>query len=136
MQLAAQVVWGAGGSSVQVLSLSDHTLTPLLTRLPGSMLAHDLELAWGPDSQALVASQAHLLGQDGLYSATLANPAAMQVYTPGAAGPAIWRADGAAFALSSVDAADVSDAGSMYVFTPGNEEGQLLLMNARDFAWG
>jgi hypothetical protein len=135
MQLAAQVVSGTG-SSVQALSLSDHTITPLLVGISESMLAHDMELAWGPDSQAVVASQAHLLGQDGPYRATLANPAAMQAYTPDAAGVATWRGDGAAFALSSVDSADVSDGGSMYVFTPGNEEGQMLLMNARDFAWG
>jgi hypothetical protein len=141
-QLVAQVVSaGTGGNasqagSVQELSLSDHTVTPLFAGLPAMVLAHDLLLAWGPDNQTVVASQAHLLSQDGPYSATLANPAAMQPYAPGAAGQAAWRSDSAAFALQSVDMADVSGAGSIYVYTIGNEQGQLLLMSARDFVWG
>ena len=142
-QLIAQVVSGSPGgsvqranSSVQALSLSDHTVTPLFAGLPATMLAHDLLLTWGPDSQTVVASQAHLLSQAGPYSATLANPAAMQEYGLNAAGPAAWRSDSAAFALSSLDFSDVGDKGSMYVYTIGSEQGQLLLTNARDFAWG
>ncbi len=135
-QLVAQVASGSPGSSVQALSLSDHTITPLFTGLPAAMLAHDLLLAWGPDSQTVVASQAHLLNQNGPYSATLANPASMQAYGLNAAGPAAWQSDGKAFALSSLDVSDVGDKGSMYVYTIGSEQGQLLLTNARDFAWG
>lgn len=136
-QLVAQVVApGQASSSMQVLSLSDHMVTPLFSALPASMLAHDMMLAWGPDSQAVVVSQAHLLSQDGPCSATLANPAATQTYRLTASGPAAWRPDSASFALSSLDVADVGDTGSIYVYTIGSEQGKLLLTNARDFAWG
>ena len=142
-QLAAQVVSGSpvgsvrqANSSVQVLSLSDHTVTPLFAGLPAAMLTHDLLLTWGPDSQTVVASQAHLLSQYGPDSATLADPAAAQAYGLNAAGPAAWRSDSAVFALSSLDVSDVGDNGSMFVYTIGSEQGQLLLTNARDFAWG
>jgi hypothetical protein len=135
-QLVAQVVAGLAASSVQVLSLSDHTTTALFTGMQATMLASDLTLTWGPDSQTVVASQAHLLSQDGPDSATLANPAAMLDYTPDAAGPVSWRSDSAVFALQNVDVSDVSDGASMYAYIPGSQQGQLLLKNARDFAWG
>lgn len=127
---------GQTASNVQVLSLSDHTVTPLFSAMSATMLASDLTLTWGPDSQTVVASQAHLLSQAGPYSATLANPAAIQAYSPGAAGPAAWRSDSAAFALQNVDVSDVNNGGSLYVYIPGSQQGQLLLNNARDFAWG
>ena len=100
------------------------------------MLAHDLELSWGPDSQSIVATEAHLLSQDGPYSATLANPAVMQGYAPGAAGLVAWKTDSSAFVLQSSDMADVTDAAQIYLFNTGDAHGQLLLTEARDFAWG
>ena len=94
-QLVAQMIGASGStaaaSSVQVLNLSDNSTTALFAQLPASMLARDLVLTWGPDSQSVVATQAHLLSQDGPYSATLANPAGMQQYAPNAAGLVAWR---------------------------------------------
>ncbi|MGH2493757.1 MAG: hypothetical protein ACRDIV_03540 [Ktedonobacteraceae bacterium] len=104
--------------------------------MPAAMLAHDLVLTWGPDSQSLVASEAHLLSQDGPYSATLANPTAMQAYAPGAAGLVAWKLDSSAFALQSTDMSDVTGAGQIYLYNAGAMQGQLLLTNTRDFVWG
>jgi len=139
-QLAAQVVQSGNasspGSSIETLNILDNSPTGLLAQLPPAMLAHDLVLTWGPDSQSLVASEAHLYSQDGPYSATLANPASMRAYAPGAAGPVAWKTDSSAFALQSTDMADVSGAGQIYLFTTNTSQGQLLLMNTRDFVWG
>lgn len=139
-QVVAQMIGVSGStsatSSIQALNLSDNSTTALFAQLPASMLAHDLVLTWGPDSQAVVATQAHLLSQDGPYSATLANPAAMQQYAPGVAGLVAWRTDSAAFALQSSDTTDVTDAAQVYVFNTGEAQGQLLLTNVRDFVWG
>jgi hypothetical protein len=135
-QLVVQVVSSAVTSSVQVLSLSDQTITPLFSGIPADMLEHDLVLTWGQDNIDVTASQERMLSQDGPYSATLADPSAIQPYTPGAAGAVSWRSDNAAFALQSVDVTDVSDAGSIFVYMIGNQQGQLLLSNARDFVWG
>ena len=139
-QLAAQVVQAdnasSQGSSIETLNILDNSTTGLLAQLPSAMLGHDLVLTWGPDSQSLVATEAHLLSQDGPFSATLANPASTQSYVPGTAGLVTWKTDSSAFALQSTDLADVTDAGQIYLFTTDNTQGQLLLTNTRDFVWG
>ncbi|HET9999896.1 MAG TPA: hypothetical protein VFQ36_03315 [Ktedonobacteraceae bacterium] len=139
-QLAAQMVQtgnaNAPTSSIETLNMPDNTTTGLLAQLPPAMLAHDLVLTWGPDSQSLVASEAHLLSHDGPYSATLANPAMTQAYAPGAAGLAAWKTDSSAFTLQSTDMSDVTGAGQIYLFNTGDTQGQLLLTNTRNFVWG
>ena len=139
-QIAAQVLQSGNGgsptSSIETRNISDDSPTGLLAQLPSVMLAHDLVLTWGPDSQSLVATEAHLFSQDGPYSATLANPAGMQTYAPGAAGMVAWKSDSSAFALQSTDRTDVTDAGQIYLFNTGSGQGQLLLTNTRDFVWG
>ena len=139
-QLAAQVVQSgnasSSSSSIETLNILDNSPTGLLEQLPSAMLAHDLVLTWGPDNQSLVATEAHLYRQDGPYSATLANPANMLAYAPGAAGLVAWKTDSSAFALQSTDMADVSGGGQIYLFNTGNSQGQLLLTKTRDFVWG
>lgn len=142
-QLAMQVVTSGdpsqASSAIETLSLVDGLgglTTPLLTQLPTAMQARDMVLAWGPDSQALVASESHLYRQEGPYSATLANPAAMQRYVPNAAGAVAWKPDGSAFAMQSLDATDLAGTGTIYMYTTLQMQGQLLLSNVRDFVWG
>ena len=139
-QLAAQVVQtvqaNAPTSSIETLNIVNNSPTGLLAQLPSTLLAHDLELTWGPDNQFLVATGAHAYSQDGPYSATLANPAAMQVYTPDAAGPVAWKSDSSAFTLQSADTATGTNGGQVYLFTPGASQGQVLMTNSRDFVWG
>jgi hypothetical protein len=139
-QLAAQVAQtgnaSSPSSSIETLNILDNSTTGLLAQLPSAMLGHDLVLTWGPDSQSLVATEAHLLSQDGPYSATLANPVSTQSYAPGAAGLVAWKTDSSAFALQSTDMADVTDTGQIYLFTTDTTQGQLLLTNTRDFVWG
>lgn len=139
-QVAAQVVQSGNASSpsssIETLNILDNSTTGLLAQLPSAMLAHDLVLTWGPDSQSLVATEAHVFSQDGPYSATLANPARMQVYAPGAAGLVAWKTDSSAFALQSTDTSDVTGSGQIYLFTTDDTQGQLLLTNTRDFVWG
>ena len=139
-QLAAQVVQSGNGgsptSNIETRNMLDNSPTGLLAQLPTAMLAHDLVLTWGPDSQSLVATGAYSYSQDGPYSATLANPAGMQAYAPGAAGVVAWKPDSSAFALQSTDRTDVTDAGQIYLFNTNSGQGQLLLTNTRNFVWG
>lgn len=139
-QLAAQVMQTSTGgqttSTVETLNIADGSTTGLLARLPSAMLAHDLILTWGPDSQTLAATEAHSFSQDGPYSATLANPAALQPYTPGATGLVAWKTDSSAFVLQSSDMAAVTDAAQIFLFDTGDVQGQLLMSGARDFMWG
>lgn len=139
-QLAAQVVQsvnaGSPTSNIETLNTLDNSPTGLLEHLSSAMLAHDMMLAWGPDSQSLVATEAHLLSQDGPCSATLANPAGIQTYAPAATGLVSWKMDSSVFALQSTDMADVTDTGQIYLFNTGISQGQLLLTNTRDFVWG
>jgi len=139
-QLAAQVVQSVNGSSptssIETRNILDNSPTGLLAQLPPAMLAHDLVLTWGPDSQTIVATGAYSYIQDGPYSATLANPAGMQTYTPGAAGMVAWKPDSSAFALQSTDRTDMTGTGQIYLFDTGSRQGQLLFTNTRDFVWG
>lgn len=138
-QLAAQMITASGpnqaAGSIQVLNLSDGSMTGILSQLPAQMLVHDLTLAWGPDNQTLVAAEYHMQSQDGPFSASLANPAAVQKYTPDQAGEVIWRPDSSGFALQNPDI-DVTDTTGLYMFTTGEAQGQLLMTDAQDFVWG
>jgi hypothetical protein len=139
-QLALQMISANGpgqvAASIQVLNLVDGATGSLLTQLPAAMLAQDMTLTWGPDSQTLVAAEYHMWGQEGPYSASLANPVAMQQYAPVEAGEVSWRPDSSAFALQDQDAADAGDSIGPYLFETGEAQGQLLLKDAQDFVWG
>lgn len=142
-QLVAQMITaaapGQGVASISVLNLSDGSTTNLFTQLPSPVLSHDLLLTWGPDDQTVVATQLHMLSPAGPYSATLANPAGMQQYTPNLAGIVSWRADSSAFALQNTDAADgtvEATTANIYIDVPGDAQGRLLLPDARNFVWG
>lgn len=139
-QLVTQMISATGANqalgSIQVLKLKDGSTTTLFTQASPQLLTHDLTLTWGPDSKAVVATEDHLLSQDGPYSATLANPSAMQRYTPNLAGQTAWKADSSAFVLQNTDMADAADESSLYIFNMGDMYGQLLLTDARDFEWG
>ena len=136
-QLVAQMIIDgsptSGVTSISVLDLNDGSTTALFDQMLPQLLSHDLVLTWGPDSQTVVAAQYHMLSSNGPYSATLANPAAMQQYIPDQAGQAAWRADSTAFVLQSLDTTSASD---VYLFVTGNGQGQLLLKDVRDFVWG
>ena len=138
-QLAAQMITASGPDQavgrIQVLNMSDGATTSLLAQLPARMLAHDVTLTWGPDSQTLVVAEDHMQSQDGPYSASLANPTALQKYTPDQAGEVSWRPDSSAFILQNPDL-DATDITGPYLFTTGEAQGQLLLTNAQDFVWG
>jgi len=136
-QLVAQMIIAgdstSGIASISALNLKDGSTTALFAQASPQMLGHDLVLTWGPDNQTVVAAQYHMLSQDGPYSATLANPAAMQQYAPNLSGQAAWRSDSSAFVLQSLDTTNASD---LYLFVTGDMQGQLLLTNVRDFVWG
>lgn len=142
-QLVVQMITANGPgqavANITVLNLQDGSTTNLFTQLSSQQLAHDLVLTWGPDDQTVVVTQYHMLSPAGPYSATLANPAATQQYTPNLAGQVSWRSDGSAFALQNIDATDVTAPATtpdVYVFVQGNAQGRLLLPDAQDFVWG
>ncbi len=64
-----------GLSSVKIYNLQDSSTTDLFAEAATTMLSHDLDLTWGPDSQSLVAAVGNAANsQVGLYSANLSNP--------------------------------------------------------------
>lgn len=145
-QLVAQVVSESGSmqstGTITVLNLKDGVTTALFTTVSAQWLNHDLLLTWGPDNQTVVAnvavaaSSSNDTEQSGLYSATLANPGAIQQYVPGVAGRVVWRANSSAFALENLDAVPTKPAATVYLFVPGKSQGQLLLTDAQEFVWG
>lgn len=142
-QLAAQVITSGDPnallSGVSVLDLKDGMTTALFAQMPPTMLAHDLVLTWGPDSQTLVAVQPHMPGVAGPFSAALTNPAAMQTYTPNLAGQVTWRPDGSAFVLQNPGSAAATGGAGVtgpYMFNTGQAQGILLLTDVSSFVWG
>ena len=137
-QVAVQMLLG----SVQILHVADHSTTGLFNDVPANVLSHDVQLTWAPDNQTVVLSQNDATQtQDGLYSASLANPVLTMHYTPTLAGQVTWRSDSAAFVLQSAqDTQPESENSSLpqnvYVFARGDIHGQLLLSDAQDFTWG
>lgn len=141
-QLAAQVTTvtnATGLSSIQVLDLHDSLTTQLFAQAPSQLFGHDLSLAWGPDSQTLAltttGAQAQA-GSSGIYSATLANPTAIQHYTPALGGLVTWRPDSSAFALTPPMTVDTTSTPDIYLFDTGTVQGRVLLTDAQNFAWG
>jgi hypothetical protein len=139
-QLAAQMILmgksDQGVGAIQVRNLADNSMTALFTQAPAELLAHDLTLTWGPDSQTVVATEYHTLTQRGPYTASLTNPTATQQYAPNLAGQVVWRSDSSAFALQSTEPVDETGTSNIYVFQAGDKQGRTLLTDAHDFAWG
>ncbi len=141
-QVVAQVISTGSGNqgvaTIQALNLNDYSSTTLFSSAPVGLAENDVTLTWGPDSQTVVMSTAQIgaMTQGGPLTATLANPAATQQYSPGAMGQIVWRPDGTAFALEDTDTIDVTSTTNVYVFLTGQSQGRLLLTNAHDFAWG
>ncbi|GAC1389055.1 MAG: hypothetical protein NVS4B11_06600 [Ktedonobacteraceae bacterium] len=139
-QLVAQMITATGSSqavgTVQALNLNDHSTTGLFAQVPTDVLSQDIALTWGPDSQTVVATAYHMLAQSSPYTASLANPTAVQQYAPNLVGQVTWRTDSTAFVLQSTEALDTTTAPDVYVFLLGDTHGQMLLADAHDFTWG
>jgi hypothetical protein len=140
-QLAVQVITASdntqGLSSVKIYNLRDNSTTTLFAQAAATMLGHDLNLTWGPDSQSLVAATGNSSNaQVGLYSASLSNPTVMTQYEPGLSGSVTWRSDSADFALSNTNSGEETTASAVYVFTPDTAQGTVLLTDAQNFVWG
>jgi hypothetical protein len=139
-QLAAQMIVANGPDqgvgTIQSLNLNDGSTIGLFSQAPAQLLNHDLTLTWGPDSQTVVATAAHMMNQGGPYTVSLANPTVMRQYVPDTAGQVAWRPDGAAFALQSTQLLGTTTAADIYVFLTGDIHGRMLLTDARDFSWG
>ena len=137
-QVVAQLVLG----SVQAVHVTDHSTTALFNDVPAHVLGHDVQLSWAPDNQTVVLSQSgSTQAEDGLYSASLANPVLTQRYTPALTGPVTWRPDSTAFVLQSgQDTQSASGGGALpqnvYIFAKGDTHGRLLLADAHDYTWG
>lgn len=139
-QLVAQMVDATSPNqavgTVQTLSLMDGSTTALFSAVPAQFLSHDVTLTWGPDNQTVVAASTVMGSQSGLYSATLANPTAIQQYAPVVAGVVSWRTDSTAFALQNGTSTDATTPAAVYVFRKGSTQGQTLFVDAQDFTWG
>jgi hypothetical protein len=139
-QLAVQVITASdnmqGLSSVNIYNMRDNSTTTLFVKAAASMLDHDLDLTWGPDSQSLVAASRNASNeQASLYSASLSNPTAMSRYEPSLAGQVVWRPDSADFALANSNTGEGTTP-AVYVFARDTTHGTLLLTDAQIFVWG
>jgi hypothetical protein len=139
-QLVAQMILsgtpGQGVAAVETTDLKDASTTNLFTQLDPDLLSHDLALTWSPDSQVVVAAEAHPIIQSGPFSASLANPGTMQQYSPTLSGQLAWRSDGLAFALQRSSIAGDTQPPAVYLFLSGDAHGRLLLTDAQEFSWG
>ncbi len=139
-QLVAQMITANGVDqaigTVQTLNLNDTSTTGLFAQMPATLLSQDVSLLWGPDSQKVVATAYHMTAQSGPYTASLANPTALQQYAPNLVGQAAWRGDSTAFVLQSADATDTTTTSDIYVFLAGDIHGRTLLADAHNFTWG
>jgi hypothetical protein len=141
-QLAVQMVSADGSSglsSIQVHNLNNGSPTQLFTQAPAQLFGYDLSLTWGPDSQSVVVTTPDIPGQiasAGPYSATLANPTAVQQYKPVLGGQVAWRSDSSAFALTPPLTPGVTTTPDVYLFNTGDVQGRVLLTNAQNFVWG
>ena len=139
-QLVAQMITSTGSAqavgTIQALNLSDNSTTGLFAQVPADTLSQDVALTWGPDSQTVVVTANSMSTQRGPYTTSLANPTSMQQYAPNLAGQVTWRTDSAAFVLQNTEAMDTTTTPDVYVFSPGDTHGRMLLANAHDFTWG
>ena len=139
-QLVAQMITasssGQSVGTVQDLNLNDSSTTGLFAQIPANVLGQDVALVWGPDSQTVVATSNSMSTQRGPYTTSLADPTSVQQYAPNLAGQVTWRTDSTAFVLQSTDVTDTTTTPDVYVFSPGDTHGQILLANAHDFTWG
>lgn len=147
-QLIAQMITSGaavGGSSqgvstIEVLNLRDGATTTLFAQVLADVTGRDLSLTWGPDSQSAVLTAYNPSDQKGPDSATLADPAVTQYYAPNLPGQVTWRADSSAFALNDLvsgkSTTGASGSVGVYMFVPGQVQGQLLLAGAQFFVWG
>ncbi|GAC1434117.1 MAG: hypothetical protein PVS3B3_06880 [Ktedonobacteraceae bacterium] len=139
-QLVAQLITVSGSTqavgTIQALNLIDNSTTGLFAQVPADALSQDITLAWGPDSQTVVATAYSMTTQRGPYTTSLANPTSIQQYAPNLAGPVTWRTDSTAFVLQSTEAMDTTTTPDVYVFSPGDTHGHMLLANAHNFTWG
>ncbi len=139
-QLVTQMITATSSTqavgTIQTLNLEDGSTTALFAQAPVDLLGQDLLLMWGPDSQTVVATASHMLTPIGPYSASLADPAAMQQYTPNLAGQVVWRSDSSAFALQNAETVDQTETPNVYVFFTGDTRGRMLLTDALEFSWG
>src|SRR5439155_15482228 len=120
----------------QAVNLNDGSTTGLFAQASRQLLDHDLLLTWGPDSQMVVATTAHIIEYSGPYTASLANPTATQQYAPNVAGQVSWRPDSSAFSLQNMEIIETTPPPDVYVFLTGDSHGRMLLTDARDFTWG
>ncbi len=139
-QLVAQMITATSASqsvgTVQALNLSDNSTTGLFAQVPGDTLSQDVALTWGPDSQTVVETVNSMATQRGPYTTSLANPTSVQQYAPNLAGQVTWRTDSSAFVLQNTDSTDTTTTPDVYIFSPGDIHGRMLLANAHDFTWG
>ncbi len=139
-QLVAQMITATSSAqsvgTIQALNLNDNSTTGLFAQVPADTLRQDVALVWGPDSQTVVATANSMTAQRGPYTTSLANPTAIQQYAPNLAGQVTWRNDSSAFVLRNTESTDTTTTPDVYVFSPGDTHGQMLLANAQNFAWG
>ncbi len=139
-QLVAQMITATGSSqavgTVQALNLNDNSTTGLFAQVPADTLSQDVALVWGPDSQTVVATANSMTTQRGPYTTSLANPTSTQQYAPNLAGQVTWRTDSTAFVLQNTEVMDTTTTPDVYVFSPGDTHGRMLLANAHNFTWG
>lgn len=131
---------GKETSAIQSISLKNGVVTPLFSQLATSVLSHDLVLSWAPDSQTLLLqSPLQTPGQGTFYSITKSSIVYTYPYMTNFGyhvGHIFWKSNSTTFAFYAFQEYDTTAISSTYTFTIGKTQGQVLLSNATNFAWG
>lgn len=150
--LAAQTLTGSDptkpAGQVTLLTLGGGSTTTIFQKVPSQYLNNDVTLTWSPDSKTLALSEIVYDTQSGasllkLYTTTVADTADIQEYSTSAVGNyyphlalVLWHSSSTGFALYTYQQFNSTTQTNTYLYTVGQPHPQVLLKDARNFAWG
>jgi hypothetical protein len=114
--------------TVKLVNLKNgNTTTPIFTQVPANEGVNSgaIMLSWSPDNQHIL-----LESYKTLYTSSVSSPSSTQTYQTQYPQHVSWNTAGSAFATDNIRTKSVQ------MYTIGTSNGQVLLTNASDFAWG
>ncbi len=130
---------GQETSTIQSIALKNGAVAPLFPQLTVAVLSHDLVLSWAPDSQTIVLqSSSQMPGQGTFYSTAKSSVVPTYAYTTNFGyhtGHIFWMPNSTTFAFYAFQEYSTAANSSVYTFSIGKTQSQVLLSNATNFAW-
>lgn len=148
--LAAQTLTGSPDkptTRITLLTLSSGATRTIFQDVPSQFLNQDADLTWSPDSTTLLLTEV-VLQQNGssvlkLYSTSLTNSSASHEYSTSNTGSyfphlarVLWHQSSEGFALYMYHQGVFTTPADTFLYILGQDQPQILLKDARNFAWG